>query len=144
MMTRRSTCTRAGASATRTRACAPPGHATAPRTNSVRKPAATLRATGLVLMRDARAQSRSQDVRLSNRSLGAVPPFVMDKSDMRLLDLSNNKLTILPNLLVWRSEVASAFRVETRMLAAGCDAWGLHDQGGCRRGATRHVPRVTQ
>jgi hypothetical protein len=48
---------------------------------------------------------RSQDVRLSNRSLGAVPPFVMDKGDMRLLDLSRNKLTILPNLLVWRSEV---------------------------------------
>lgn len=31
----------------------------------------------------------------------------MDKGDMRLLDLSRNKLTILPNLLVWRSEVPS-------------------------------------
>ena len=31
----------------------------------------------------------------------------MDKGDMRLLDLSRNKLTILPNLLVWRSEVLS-------------------------------------
>ncbi len=36
----------------------------------------------------------------------------MDKSDMLLLDLSNNKLTILPNLLVWRSEVASAFHAD--------------------------------
>ncbi len=59
---------------------------------------------------------RSQDVRLSNRSLAAVPPFVMDKGDMRLLDLSRNKLTILPNLMVWRSEVLStpARPVETQ------------------------------
>eukprot|EP00802_Teleaulax_amphioxeia_P020490 Tamp_20778.p1 GENE.Tamp_20778~~Tamp_20778.p1 ORF type:complete len:163 (-),score=33.70 Tamp_20778:691-1179(-) len=61
----------------------------------------------------------SQDVRLSNRSLGAVPPFVMDKSDMRLLDLSNNKLTILPNLLVWRSEATlRSLFVQSNLLVA--------------------------
>jgi len=32
---------------------------------------------------------------------------------MKLLDLSRNKLTILPNLLVWRSEVLST-PVETQ------------------------------
>ena len=46
----------------------------------------------------------SQDVRLCYRNLGAVPPFVMDKDDTKLLDLSNNKLTIIPNMLVWRAE----------------------------------------
>jgi hypothetical protein len=28
------------------------------------------------------------------------------QGDMRLLDLSSNKLTLLPNMLVWRSEVS--------------------------------------
>ena len=63
--------------------------------------------------------TRSQDVRLPNRNLGAVPPFVMEKNDMRLLDLSSNKLTILPNILVWRSEATlRSLLVQNNLLVA--------------------------
>ena len=43
----------------------------------------------------------------------------MEKDDTRLLDLSSNKLTILPNILVWRSEVTlRSLFVQNNLLVA--------------------------